>query len=91
MEEEFACVSRSASPEIWYIENGASAHMMGVRECFSNYQEEKMNFKITMGNKAKCTPVGRGTIVFQTEAGNKLRATNVLHVPGFGMNLLSVL
>ena len=49
-----------------------------------------MNSKITMGNKAKCTPVGRGTIVFQTKAGNKLRATNVLHVLGLGMNLLSV-
>ena len=43
-----------------------------------------------MGNKEKCTPIGRGTIVFQTEAGNKLRATNVLHVPGLAMNLLSV-
>ena len=49
-----------------------------------------MNFQITMGNKAKCTPVGRGTIIFQKEAGNKLWATNVLHVPGLGMNLLSV-
>ena len=49
-----------------------------------------MNFKITMGYKAKCTHIGRGTIVFQTEAGNKLRATNVLHVLELGINLLSV-
>lgn len=49
-----------------------------------------MNFQITMGNKSKCTPIGRGTIVFQTKAGNRLRATNVLHVSGLGMNLLSV-
>ena len=49
-----------------------------------------MNFQITLGNKAKCTLVGRGTIVFQTESGDRLRATNVLHVPGLGMNLLSV-
>ena len=68
LEEEFSCLSNSASLEIWYIESGASAHMMGARECFSNYQEEQMNFKITMGNKAKCTPIGRGTIVFQTKA-----------------------
>jgi len=46
-----------------------------------------MNFQITMGNKSKCTPVGRGTVVFQTEAGDRLRATNV---PGLEMNLLSV-
>ena len=49
-----------------------------------------MKFKITMGNREKCTPIGRGTVVFQTEVGNKLRATNVLHVPGLGMNLLLV-
>ena len=91
LEEEFACVSSSTSPEIWYIDSGAFAHMTGVRECFSSYQEEQMNFKITMGNKMKCTPIERGTIVFQTDAGNKLRATNVLHVPGLGMNLLFVL
>jgi len=43
-----------------------------------------------MGNKAKCTPVGKGTIAFQTESREWFRATNVLHVPRLGMNLLSV-
>ena len=90
LEEYFACVSSTASSDVWYIDSGVSAHMMGVRDCFSDYQEEQMNFKITMGNKANCTPIGRGTVVFQTEAGNRIRATNVLHVPGLGMNLLSV-
>jgi len=61
-----------------------------IRECFSDYQEERMNFQITMGNKAKCTLVGRGTIVFQTEPGERLRETNVFHVRGLGMNLLFV-
>ena len=36
LEEEFACVPSSSSPEIWYIDSGASAHMTSVRECFSN-------------------------------------------------------
>lgn len=49
-----------------------------------------MNFQITMGNKAKCTPVGTSTIVFQTKTRERIRATNVLHVPGLGMNLLSI-
>ena len=56
LEEEFACVSSIASLEVWYIDSGASAHMTGVRECFSDYREEQMKFKITMGNKEKCTP-----------------------------------
>ena len=49
-----------------------------------------MNFQITMGNSTKCTPVGRGSIVFQTEAETSVKITNVLHVPGFGMNLILV-
>ena len=65
LEEDFACVSNMASLGVWYIDSGASAHMTGVRECFSSYQEEQMNFQIMMGNKAKCTPIGRGTIIFR--------------------------
>ena len=49
-----------------------------------------MNFQIIVGNKAKFTPVGKGTIVFQIETGERFQATNVLHVPGLGMNLLSI-
>lgn len=64
--------------------------MTGVREYFLSYQEEQMDFQITMGNKTKCTPVGRGAIAFQMEARTSIRATNVLHVPGLGMNLISV-
>jgi len=43
-----------------------------------------------MGNKVKCTPIGKGAIVFQTETRERFHATNVLHVPRLGMNLLSV-
>ena len=56
LEEDFACVSSTTPLGVWYIDNGASAHMTRVRECFSSYQEEQMNFQITMGNKAKYTP-----------------------------------
>lgn len=49
-----------------------------------------MDFQITMGNKTEYTPVGRGTIDFQTEAGTNTSATNVLHVPRLGVNLISV-
>ena len=88
--EEVACMTSAASSEVWYIDSGASWHMTGIKECFSKYREEKMNFQITMGNKAKCTPIGKGTIVFQIESGEWFRATNVMHVPRLGMNLPSV-
>ena len=68
LEEDFACVSSTSSSDVWYIDSKASAQMKGVWDYFCDYQEEQMNFKITMGNKAKCTPIGRGIVVFQTEA-----------------------
>ena len=43
-----------------------------------------------MGNRTKCTPVGKGTIDVQREPGASTNTTNVLHVPGLGMNLNSV-
>jgi len=49
-----------------------------------------MDFQITMGNRTKCTLVGEGTINFQRESGVSTTATDVLHVPRLGMNLISV-
>ena len=44
LEEEVSCLASSASSKFWYIDSGASWHMTGIQECFSNYQEEMMNF-----------------------------------------------
>ena len=72
LEEDLACVLGTTPLDVWYIDSGASVHMTGVQECFLSYQEEQMNFQITMGNKGKCTPIGRGAITFQTEDGHKI-------------------
>ena len=90
IQQGFACLAISTSADVWYIDSGASTHMIGVREHFLSYQEEQMDFQITMGNKTKCTPIGRGTIAFQMEVGTNIQATNVLHVAGLGMNLISM-
>ena len=44
LEEEVACLASSASSKVCYIDSGASWHMTGIQECFSKYQEERMNF-----------------------------------------------
>ncbi len=44
LEEEFACLSSSASADVGYIDSKALAHMTGVREYFSSYQEEQTDF-----------------------------------------------
>ena len=44
LEEEVACMTSATSSEVWYIDSGALWHMTGIRESFSEYREEKMNF-----------------------------------------------
>ncbi|KAH9291809.1 hypothetical protein KI387_043002 [Taxus chinensis] len=64
--------------------------MTGVREYFSSYKEEDTNIQISMGNLSKLNPVGKGTVQFQRENGKIVPLHDVLHVPGLGMNLISV-
>ena len=78
LKEDYACLSSSASAGIWYIDNRASTHMIGVQEYFSSYREEQMNFQIIMGNSTKCTPVGKGAIVFQTKVRTSVKIIDVL-------------
>ena len=76
---------------MWYIDSGASSHMTGVREYFSSYRKEELNFLIEMGNKAKCTLVRRGTVAFQRESGKNISFADVLHMPGMDKNMISIL
>ena len=43
-----------------------------------------------MGNLSKLNLVWKGTIQFQRENGKIIPLHNVLHVPGLGMNLISI-
>jgi len=93
MEDEFAliaCMVSSTSQTIWYIDNGVSFHMTGVREYFSSYKEENTNIHISMGNLSKLNPVGKGTVQFLRENVKIILVHDVLHVPGLGMNLIFV-
>jgi hypothetical protein len=87
-----ACLSISSTraTRVWYIDSGASYHMTGLRKYFSSFREEEMNFDMEMGNKSKCTPVGRGIVTIQRESGKTFNFTNVLYVPGMTKNLISV-
>lgn len=51
LEDKFACLSGSNSQGVCYIDSRASTYMTGVREYFSSYKEEQVDFQITMGNQ----------------------------------------
>jgi hypothetical protein len=74
----------------WYIDSGASSHMSGVREHFTDLRDPEIRLEIVLGDDTVVRAVGRGTISFQRECMPPLVFRDVLFVPGLKKNLVSV-
>ena len=69
-----ACLSAcSGSSSDWYIDSGASAHMIGVREVFFEITEQGIDVEVEFGDDMVVRVVGRGIVVFQRESRPLLR------------------
>jgi hypothetical protein len=75
---------------VWYIDSGASNHMFGVREHFTDLTETGIKLEIVLGNNTKVKAIGRSTISFQREFRPPMVFRDVLYVPGLKKNLISV-
>jgi hypothetical protein len=85
------CCSTVESPSrIWYIDSGASSHMSGVREHFTDLRDPEIKLEIVLGDNTIVRAVGRGTVSFQRELRPPLVFRDVLYVPGLKKNLISV-
>jgi hypothetical protein len=92
-EEDFcfiACMASSIVSDIWFVDSGASCHMMGHKEFFSRLQEGGVNLHIELGDDTLYKAQGIGTITFQRGLGKPLQFVDVLYVPGSTKNLISV-
>ena len=74
----------------WYIDSGATSHMTGAREVFSELSEAGRDVEVVLGDNTVVRAVGRGTITFQRESMSPMTLRNVLYVPGLKKNLVSV-
>ena len=69
-----ACMSScSSTSRVWYIDSGASTHMSGIRECFSELNERGVDVEVELGDDRIVRAVGRGRVAFQRESGQPLR------------------
>jgi len=75
---------------IWYLDSGASFHMISDKELFSDLEEKDLEMHIKMGDDGKYSVTRLGKITFQKEHGVPLTLINVMYVSRLKKNLVSV-
>ena len=74
----------------WYIDSGASSHMIGAHGMFSKLSQTEIDVEVVLGDDSAVRAVGRGTITFQRESMSPMVLRDVLYAPGLKKNLVSV-
>jgi hypothetical protein len=78
------------SSSVWYIDSGASSHMPGVREHFTDLTESRIKLEIMFGNNTIDRAIGHGTVFFQSKLRPPMVFSDVLYVLRLNKNLISV-
>ena len=85
-----ACLVSSVMGSVWFLNSGASFHMTGDRDLFTNLDEKDLGVHIEMGDDRRYSATGIGTISFGRESGKPFVLKEVMHVPGLKKNIISV-
>ena len=75
---------------VWFIYSGASFHMTGDKDLFSDLEEKDLGVHIEMGDDGRYSVTGIGTISFERESGKPFILKDVMHVPGLNKNMIYV-
>ena len=78
-----ACLVSSVMGSVWFLDSGASFHMTGDRDLFSDLEEKDLGVHIEMGDDGRYS-------AFERESGKPFILKDVMHVPGLKKNLISV-
>ena len=77
---------------MWHIDSGASSHMACDKSNFKDYKEVSTP-SVVLGDKSVAKAAGKGTVELTLNVSGKdtkCRLEDVMHIPTFGFNLLSV-
>ena len=73
----------------WWIDTGATRHICGDKNLFSEYKHMDDGEKLYMGNSAASNVEGKGNVLLKFTSGKVVTLTDVLHVPEIRKNLVS--
>nr|GEV01412.1 ribonuclease H-like domain, reverse transcriptase, RNA-dependent DNA polymerase [Tanacetum cinerariifolium] len=74
---------------LWYLDNGASNHMAGVREHFKEI-DEKVSGKVKFGDGSYIEIKGKGSIIIECDDEKQRVISHVYYIPDLKSNLLSL-
>ena len=57
-------LNATTTSSTWYINSGASSHMTGDRDMFSDMSETDLELEVVLGDDTVVSAVGRGTVRF---------------------------
>ena len=73
----------------WFLDTGASNHMSGWRELFSNIDTD-IHGTVKLGDRSTVEIKGRPTIPFQCRNGEHLVLLEVYYIPRLQSNIVSI-
>lgn len=73
----------------WYLDTGASNHMTGRRELFSELDIGTTGV-VKLGDGSEVQIEGKGTIVFECRNGDHLTLQQVYYIPRLRSNIISL-
>jgi len=59
-----ACMAITMMGSVWYLESGASFHMLGNKYSFSDLQEKHLQMQVKMGYHGRYIVTGIGVVTF---------------------------
>ncbi|GKC16783.1 retrovirus-related pol polyprotein from transposon TNT 1-94 [Tanacetum coccineum] len=84
-----AQINRITAAREWYLDSGATIHVVGSRNSFTTYHAVTGR-QLMMANRDKADVYGVGMVQMKFTSGKTVTLHNVLHVPTISKSLVSV-
>ncbi|KAJ9557664.1 hypothetical protein OSB04_012278 [Centaurea solstitialis] len=80
--------SQSGS-NVWYLDNGESNHMIGIRSLFADL-DTNITGQVRFGDGSRVSIAGKGTILLECKNGEQQVVSEVYYIPALHSNILSL-